>query len=281
MPESSARTSILSQPLIHFVAMGALVFAVHAVWQRVQPRRSADAPLVVSAATVEALRSGLARDLGHAPSTTELESAVDAYVDRELLYREARRLGLGDGDPIVRRRLIQKMQMVHEATDGRPLPTDDELRAFVIANPKRFSDVPRVAFDQLFFSSRTRSDAPGDAVAVLATLHDGTSESAGLGDPFVHGRRFEGRSRADVAAAFGADFANALFEAAPGSWQVIESAYGTHLVRLDDAPRLQSPSFESVRNRARADLLEQRKAEARVSALERLRHEDAWEVRWP
>lgn len=275
---------LYAQPLVHFVALGVLVFALDAFVRGPPRARDTSEPLVVSEATIDGLAAGLERDLGRAPTGAELESAVSAFVDRELLYRQARRLGLDEGDPIVRRRLIQKMQMVHEASDPTPLPTDAELRAFVEAHPERFVGPPRMSLEHLYFSKERHEDPTAAATAVVEAIGAGTAPLETSSDPFAAGRVFEARSRDQLAETFGRAFADTVFQLSvddPPRWRVVNSSYGAHLVRITAPPTKRRPPFATIRNRARAALLDERRAQARADALERLRHEDRWEVQWP
>jgi len=53
---------------------------------------------------------------GRPPTEEEARATVDAWIDRELAIREAHRLELDRGDPVVRRRLLQKMAQAPETT---------------------------------------------------------------------------------------------------------------------------------------------------------------------
>ena len=57
----------------------------------------------------------------------------------EPLYcREAVALGLDRDDPVIRRRLRQKLEFVSEDTAASVEPTDDELRAYLSAHSEGF-----------------------------------------------------------------------------------------------------------------------------------------------
>ena len=48
------------------------------------------------------------------PSPEDMRRLIENKVREEILYREALALGLDKGDNIVKRRLVQKMEFVHE-----------------------------------------------------------------------------------------------------------------------------------------------------------------------
>src|SRR6516225_6590729 len=113
---------LLAEPFLHFVALGALIFAAQAVLQH-DPLR-----VEVSAADIERLRGLALKQWGHEPDAARMNEMVQDFVREEVLYREAVAQGLERDDVVVRRRLAQKMEFV--AQDGLRAPSDDELRAF-------------------------------------------------------------------------------------------------------------------------------------------------------
>jgi peptidyl-prolyl cis-trans isomerase C len=97
-------------PLLHFLVIGGLLYLADATWQR--QAGDATAPvsrerIVFSARQVEQLRQDLTVQHGFPPSQEELQAAVDAAVDDEVLYRQALAAGLDRDNESVRQRLIQ------------------------------------------------------------------------------------------------------------------------------------------------------------------------------
>src|SRR5688572_18010805 len=102
----------IKEPLLHFLLLGGLLFAVGA-WRT---SRQESAPpfgrIDVTAATIETLRATWQRQYQRPPSVDELRGLVDDHVREHVLYREALALGLDRDDSIVRRRLAQKMEFL-------------------------------------------------------------------------------------------------------------------------------------------------------------------------
>lgn len=253
-------------PALHFVVAGAAVFAADR-WLHppADPRA-----VVISRPFVSGVRDELARRDGRPPDGPALRAAVQAFVDEELLYREALRLGLDRGDVIVRRRLVQKMEFLAEDDLG-PEPDDDALRRLVAAHPDRYALPMRVRFYGVFVD---RGRHPDDADAVARSL--GARLAAGedparLGDPSTSpGAQSTTVDR--VAAELGADAAATLRTAPLGRWSApVASRFGLHLLRVDEREEARLPSLAEVRERALHDWREERVAAARRSALERLR----------
>jgi hypothetical protein len=210
-PPPPPRWSLLREPLVHF-ALGALALlgAERVAARRRVPERP---PLAVPA--------GVSRDV---------------YVREEALVREALARGLGEGDAVIRQRLVQKMAFLLEAEATPEEPDDATLQRWLDAHPDDYRRVARVSFDQVFFSRERRGVAgEADARAALGQLapDEPVASAQFRGDPSPAGPSLPGRSFADVTRAFGYAFAAALDGVAVGAWRgPIVSTQGWHLVRI-------------------------------------------------
>lgn len=126
----------LREPLVQFLLIGTAMFGVFAVTGKDSAERSER--IVITPGLLENLKLSFARQEGHPPNEKETQAAIDAYVREEILTREARSLGLDRDDPVVRYRLVQRMEFLTEDSVATRTPTDDELRAFFNENPARF-----------------------------------------------------------------------------------------------------------------------------------------------
>ena len=96
--------TLLRDPLLHFVLLGAGLFALYRL---VAGEDIGPSEIVVTARTVESLADNWQRTWQRPPTQAELDRLVDDYVREEVLYREALAMGLDRDDTIVRRRLRQ------------------------------------------------------------------------------------------------------------------------------------------------------------------------------
>lgn len=110
----------LRHPLLHFAAIGALLFAAHRAW-----RPAVDAPsgpparqITITSERVRLLRDDFERRWGGAPSPAQLRTLIERTVEEEMLVREARALALDFRDDSVRRRLIEKARAVSRRADA-------------------------------------------------------------------------------------------------------------------------------------------------------------------
>ena len=75
-------------------------------------------------------------------------------------------------------------------------------------------------------------------------------------------RDYPSRTQRELRDLFGTAFAEAVFELERGSWQrPVESSYGVHLVVVRDRTAPRAPALSEVRDRVKADLLDQRRRE--------------------
>lgn len=265
MPGARERGSLLREPLVHFLLLGAALFALDA-WLR----PAADAgggEIVVSEARVTSLAQNFRRTLQRPPTRAELDGLVREHVREEVLYREALALGLDRDDTVVRRRLRQKMEFIADEAAALGKPTDAELAGYLAAHPDAFRTEPRATFSQVYLDPRRRAKTlDADAARLLAELNRGgaaaapakASDSLLLLEP-----RYENAARTDVARTFGDAFAAALFEQPAGRWVgPLASGYGVHLVRVEAMTPGGVAPLEDVR-----PLVEREWANARRKAL--------------
>jgi hypothetical protein len=104
-------------PALHFVALGALLFVVDRLEWLPGAEDARDPSLVITAERTSALRRDWLSRTGRWPSSAEVEASIEREIDDELLYREARRLGIQHSDSLVRRRLIRNMGFVSGGRD--------------------------------------------------------------------------------------------------------------------------------------------------------------------
>jgi hypothetical protein len=128
---------IAREPLVQFVVVGALLFGLHLLL-RGDRGAAGGARVVVGEVTVAALASRWTEQRGRPPTAEELRREIDAWVRDEVLYREAIALGLDREDPIVRERLVGKLELLARGKGDEEVLSDDEVRAFFEANLERY-----------------------------------------------------------------------------------------------------------------------------------------------
>lgn len=202
--------------------------------------------------------------------------AEDPDLGDQELYAQAKELGLDDDDVVIRRILAQKMRLLAELAEGPVEPSEAEVQAYFDEHQEDWIRPSRISLRHVFLSRDRRGDAlASDATALLGEIQGlGPDDAQDRGDPFPLGRRHRARSEAQLAKLFGPEFAARAMDVEPGRWQgPIPSAYGAHLVFVDEKlPREPSP-LESVHNQVSRRLAAERRAEVLERELARMRQE--------
>jgi len=259
--------ALLREPLVHFSVLGGLLFAVN-LWLGDDLQEGS--VVVVDQAWVAGVQAGLGRGLGRAPTTEELAEALSAAVDDELLFREGLALGLDRGDPIVRRRLIQKTRFLHEDRADLEGVSDEKLAAYLADHSERYLGAARLSLTHAFAATDRHDDPEAKAAGLLAELRAGGALE-GLGDPFPHGQRIGLRTPADLEALFGQGFAAGLVGVGVGETVSLRSSYGWHVVRVEEREAASLPPLALIRARVERDRAEELRERAAKAGLERLR----------
>jgi PPIC-type PPIASE domain len=264
---------LIREPLFHFLLLGAVIFFIAG------RSRSIAVPsgekIVITQSQIESIVVGFRRTWMRPPTQEELQGLMSDYVRDEVLYREARTMGLDQDDVIVRRRMRQKFEfLVEDMTARTGPPSDQELEAYLRQHADKYSEEPSFGFEQIFFNREKRgASAEAEALAILARLR-GTSaiNIEKLGDAFLLPSQFEKTSAGETARLFGEKFANELTRTQLGTWAgPIESSYGLHLVRVNGRIPGVAPSLANVRESVLRDLLSDRRKQELDTQYEKLR----------
>lgn len=267
---------ILREPLVHFLLLGAVLFAG---WQFLQPPRLDDAAsreIRLSLAEISQLAVLFQSQWKREPTPAELARLVEDRVKEEVLYREALALGLDKDDTIVKRRLAQKMEFLAEDVAATHEPTTADLQVWYEKNAAQFAMPSRFSFRHLYFSPDRRGDkALADATRALEKLAgqpEDTKLAATLADPFMFQDHYRDRAPDFLGKEFGPRFAQAIAKLTPRSWQgPVESGFGWHLVFVDTSIPGRVPDFDEVAADVRTAWLTEQKALASEKAYRDMR----------
>lgn len=260
-------TKLTREPLVHFIILGALLFAGHMLWQRHVSK--ADYTITVTADEMERQALIFASENRRQPTDEDLKALLFAHVEEQALMREAQRLGLGEDDTIIRRRLAQKMRFIIEDVAAPSVPSDADLKTWFETNIDKFKSPEGRSFSHIYLSPETRGkNIDTEAQAMLAQVNVNDSDWESLGDPFMLKRDFKNLNAVEVTRLFGAAFKSGIFSAPQNSWQgPVESAFGLHLIRINNITPQSTPDFDSIRNDVAAAWQEQARRDANQEAL--------------
>jgi hypothetical protein len=274
---------LLREPLLHFLLLGAVIFAVFSLVSR----HKADKPgqIVVSQGTLENIATGFTRTWQRPPTKEELQGLVRDYIREEAAYREALIMGLDRDDAIVRRRLRQKLEFISDDLASHAEPSDADLEVFLKGHPGLFKVEPVFTFRQIYLNPQLHgANLQRDESRVLAELRSrGRSASlSSLGDPFLLEQSFENVSLAEVKQTFGEQFASGLSVLSTGQWEgPISSGYGAHLVFLSQRREGRVPTLAEVHDQVRGEWLNAKRTEAIEKFYDALLRHYAVKVEFP
>jgi len=262
---------LLKEPLVHFLVLGALLFAGYGLLNR----SSTPVPgrIVVSQGQLASMRDAFTRTWQRPPTREEWEGLIRDRVREEVYCREALALGLDRGDTVIRRRLRQKMEFVSDDIAAQTQPTDDELNAYLKAHPDKFRVEQKFTFHQLYLNpAKHGENLARDTEQLLAKLNQagGDAGFAAMGDPFLLDNDFTAVPVGEIAKQFGASFAAKLGGLQAGQWRgPVESGFGVHLVLVSKRTEGRLPALAEVRDAVRREW----ESTSRLEANEKLYQE--------
>lgn len=239
--------TLLREPLVHFVLLAVLVFVA---FISLQAGAQEDTTIQVTQADMERMARLYTAEARTPPSEADMRAMVLDHVKNTALSREARRLGLDEGDTIIERRLTQKMMFMIEDMAEIDPPSEDVLKHWYEAHPADFTAPTRYAFDHVYLEANSKSD-PTEIMAALNA--DDPVDWKQAGDPFMLQRQYGELPEREIVRLFGSEFVAALSELSPSdTWQgPVKSAFGQHIVRLNAFKPAQKRPYDV----ARADVL--------------------------
>jgi hypothetical protein len=258
---------LLREPLLHFFVLGAALFGLYGWLHR--GALAAPTEIFVSRGQVQSLEAQFERVWQRPATPEERQKLVEAWVREEVFYREGLAMGLDRDDPVVRRRIGQKLEFLVDGATATT-PTTGELQAWLDAHASEYQIEPVLSFQQVYFDPQRHGvSVQRDIAAARRNLANGQPVS---GDSTLLPETMQGATRSDVQRAFGDQFVAALDAVPVGGWQgPVQSGYGLHLVRVSDRVPGHAPALEQVRAQVERDFLNARAQQASETIYQRLR----------
>jgi peptidyl-prolyl cis-trans isomerase C len=240
---------LLKEPFVHFVLIGALLFALYRANEEPRAAEGGENRIVIDQQDYDHLKELWKIRWKREPAPSDIRALLDRHLRQEVFYREALRMNLDHNDEIIKKRLSQKMEAVANdlSTLTQP-PTDERLKAF-FHDHADFFKLPRAYQLQqvLFLSSEEEVEARMEET--LAALRDGGEIPPDRRNKAALANDWPLTSVNDLGNAFGGDFTRSLDDLPAGTWGgPIRSGYGWHLVFIETRQDSVLPDFEAVRD---------------------------------
>jgi hypothetical protein len=272
MSSPSTKLPATREPFVHFLLAGALIFGLHRIFAAPEPSASFE----VEPGLRERLRLEAERRQGRAPSEREVDAMVERALDDRLRYQEGLALGLDRADPMIIRRVIQKLDFLAEDAATLTPPTSDEVERYYREHAAELARPERVSLEHVFFSHERRGDAveldAGQALALLQAEQHGARRPRDLGDPFITGHDLSRVPLKMVETRLGQDVADAAALAEVGTWVgPALSPWGVHLLRVRAREGSSLPPISDVREEIVRRIDRERREAAKRDLVVKLR----------
>ncbi len=254
---------MLCEPLFQFLLIAGALFAANHFWGGAGKEK-----IVIDAQTAAYLIKQR-EDLELRKLTPgERRETIDAFLEDELLYREAYKRGMDKGDSRMRRNLILKMRGLF-LTDAAPM-TEENLRAFFEENRADYVAPPAISIEQVYF--------PNDAEPPDGLLEElrGGRDSREFKESFSQygSRVIKQVSAQELAGTLGPEAAASIWKIGDEQWHgPFASIFGRHFVRVTARHPSRDYSFEEVKNSLAGDYSMVQSREAIEAEVEKLKEE--------
>jgi hypothetical protein len=238
---------VLCEPLVHFLILGGLVFALHrALLSPLAARPSTRGNLlVVDVQKQKELAALLEQRLQRKPTAHDLDQGIQRWVEEEVLLREALRLDLWQTDPVLRDQLIARMRSLLQASVAPRQASELELDAYLAAHRERYLEPANATFIEYVVPAGSQADDVARELARRLRMAETVREL-----PVRHSQRPE----RELAALYGAQLTARIMALAPGEWQILRAPRALHVVKLESRAPARELSRDELRPRLLADL---------------------------
>lgn len=252
---------LLREPLAHFLGIGLLLFLLFKLVGG--DRSAAGHEIVVNEAVVDGIVQQFAGVWQRQPTAVELRGLVDSWVREEILYREGVRMGLDRDDPVIRRRVRQKVDVLAEESQPSQAPTEAELTDWLRTHASRYALAPVISFEQATIDpTRHVNDLDRVTADLRRKLQQG-ADPAGISEARLLPARIADTPEDLVARDFGEEFVTGLRDIRIGAWQgPVHSGFGLHLVKITNRVPGRAPSLDEVRAEVARDIEQDRRERA-------------------
>jgi parvulin-like peptidyl-prolyl isomerase len=278
---------ILREPLLQYLVVGGLLFGIFTWSHRGSAKQASGKTIVVDKASLlnflqyrnKAFKPEYFESQLDAMSPRELQDLSDQYVEEELLYREAKSLGLEEGDDVIRQRLVQKMNfLIEDLADTSGTPSEAELEEYLKKNQSQYIIEPSVTFTHVFADSSVHGEKAAKELAErlkaqLNSTHAAFNDAPQFGDRFPFLQNYVERTFDYIASHFGKEFTAEIQKLTPSQTQWVgpfRSEYGYHLVLITSRSEGRTPQLQEIRAQVEEDWLRDRKDKARTLSLREL-----------
>ncbi len=218
------------EPLLHFIIIALLFFVAY---QQLNPAEDTGFTITVSEGRQQLLKNQFTERWKREPLPRELQNSAQLYAINEMYLREAKALGMDQGDTVIDRRLKQKMDYMLEDIAATKQPSEQEIEAFYQANADRYMSPVIVSFTQIYLSMDRADVEMEQRLADNKALLD--QGKIPQGDQTLLPKTITQQPTFQIERRFGKQFTEAINGLPINQWQgPVPSGLGLHYVLVTD-----------------------------------------------
>jgi hypothetical protein len=284
---------IIRDPLVHFLAIGLGFFLLFNLvsddkWQVDDQIVVVDERALLEFMQFQAKMFDTEHFTKQLASLTakERQQLIDGYIREEVLYREAKNLGMELNDNLIRRRMVGKIEyLTRSMTSQLVNASQAQLKALYQERKDEYYIEPSITFTHVFFDMEKHGLTQAQELAgsqldeFISKSMPTFTEAAKYSDRFPYHLNYVKRSRSFIQSHFGESFTQDLFtgETNNKDWfGPIQSAYGYHLVLKLEQTEGRYPPIGEVMDELSEEFKRQQTLELQNQAIQSLI--DAYQV---
>jgi len=247
MSEARAKR-FFAEPLVQFLIIGAAIFAID-FW--VSANTQDDTKIVIDDPQLNELISIFVQGQGREPSPTEVDNLIVKWTQNEILFREARKMGLDKGDEMIRSRLVLKMQNVLFNSVLIDAPPEEELKAWFTEYRENYDIPAKFTIEQFYYGPEAQN-----TIAEAKTLVERMRDLEVPQEYAKQLRRYAKRPKKSLTGLFNEQGLDTLLSSNLNQWQTLVSNKGLHLARITHVEDAQQADFNEVKRQVGKDWMQ-------------------------
>jgi len=267
---------IVKEPLFQFIVIGAIVFAFYSFIKGSYVDENY--AIQITKSEVEAMIDKWMAQMKRPPAREEIDIFLEDYVQREILFREAKAMGLDKNDMVVKNRMLQKIDFLTNDLLVTTSPTDAEALKYFNDNLEKYTIPGKIDFIHIFFNLDKRSidEAKQTALDLKKNLNKSLTLPNNYfeeGDLFILPYEYFNLSKDDVSNKFGqSELSEEIFSLEEKKWSgPFVSSYGMHLVYISNKKSSTTLQFEDAKSDINDILLKTKRREAKKRLISELK----------
>lgn len=266
---------VFKEPLFQFMTLSFCLFLIYFFFNPREENEITSSKVVVNDAVVNRISSIWMAKWQRKPTPFELKNLINEYVREEILFRKGMELGFDKNDEIIKRRIVQKVEMMAEQLTEIQEVSEKDLKDFYNKHTQNYIPLPSMDFGFVYINPELHKNPKKYAEGVLKQIKNQnlTLKTAPKGDDYSLSRKFINQDKEEIEKNLGGSFADNLFDKKHKGWFLIESDYGFHIVNISKIYKTSLMKFKDVRNIVKSDYEVYRVEQMQNIALERFKKE--------